>query len=252
MACHTTILMARCATIAQGALSTIREGVEGRWVVRSMEGKEVGLEVVRDHLNFIYTSTLSEERVKKRVEELLELAHMYQLAGLVDTCREAALQQITVDNSLHTLATLHKFALVDGKDEQKEVAIRFVQRNLARVRGTKDWETFTSTFPNLVKVVERVKEGQAAAVPGRSSTASLADYVAGLRKVLGKEGVQRFAAAMREYKARGQFGVLEEMLETHILGNSKEHPHLLTNFRAFVKETHRKEFDVFCEKHSVL
>ena len=108
------------------------------------EVKEVGLEVVRDLLNFIYTSTLSEERVKKRVDELLELAHMYQLAGLVDTCREAALQQITVDNSLHTLATLHKFALVDGEDEQKEVAVRFVQRNLARVRGTKDWETFAS------------------------------------------------------------------------------------------------------------
>ena len=45
---------------------------------------------------------------------------MYQLAALVDTCREAALQHITVDNSLHTLATFHKFALVDGEDEQKE------------------------------------------------------------------------------------------------------------------------------------
>ena len=79
---------------------------------------------------------------------------MYQLAGLVDTCWEAALQQITVDNSLHTLATLHKFALVDGEDEQKEVAVRFVQRNLARVRGTKDWETFASTFPNMMEELQ--------------------------------------------------------------------------------------------------
>merc|ERR1719509_103091 len=135
----------------------MREGVEGRWVVRSMEGEEVGVEVVRDLLTFIYTDTISEERVQERAEELLELAHMYQLAGLVDTCREAALQQITVDNSLHTLATLHKFALVDGEDEQKEVAVRFVQRNLTRVRETRDWETFASTFPNLVKEVEELK-----------------------------------------------------------------------------------------------
>merc|ERR1719319_582189 len=111
VACHTTILLARCPTLAQGALSTMKEGVEGRWVVRSMEGEEVDVEVVRDLLTFIYTGTISEERVQERVEELLELAHMYQLAGLVDTCREAALQQITVDNSLHTLATLHKFAI---------------------------------------------------------------------------------------------------------------------------------------------
>merc|ERR1719509_433187 len=108
----------------------MREGEERRWVVRSMEGEEVGVEVVRDLLTFIYTGTISEERVQERVEELLEMAHMYQLAGLGDTCREAALQQITVDNSL---ATLHKFAVV-GEDKQKEVAVRFVQRNLARVR----------------------------------------------------------------------------------------------------------------------
>jgi len=154
VACHTTILLASCPTLAQGALSTMKEGVEGRWVVRSMDGEEVGVEVVRDLLTYIYTGTISEERVKERVEELLKLAHMYQLAGLVEICREAALQQITVDNSLHTLATLHKFALVDGEDEQKEVAVRFVQRNLARVKMTKDWETFASIFPNLAKEVQ--------------------------------------------------------------------------------------------------
>merc|ERR1719319_1563817 len=145
-----------CPTLAQGALSTMREGVEGRWVVRSMEGEEVDVEVVRDLLTFIYTGTISEERVQERAEELLELAHMYQLAGLVDTCREAALQQITVDNSLHILATLHKFTL-DGEDEQKEVAVRFVQMNLARVRGTRDWEAFASTLPDLVEEVEEVQ-----------------------------------------------------------------------------------------------
>ena len=75
----------------------------------------------------------------------------------MDTCREAALQQITVDNSLHTLATLHKFAVEDGEDEQKKVAVRFVQKNLDRVRGTKDWETFASTFPNLVEEVKGSK-----------------------------------------------------------------------------------------------
>jgi len=154
VACHTNILVAMCPTLAQGALSTMREGEERRWVVRSMEGEEVGVEVVRDLLTFIYTGTISEERVQERVEELLELAHMYQLAGLVDTCREAALQQITVDNSLHTLATLHKLAMVDGEDEQRKVAVRFVQRNLARVMGTKDWQAFTSSLPDLVEEVE--------------------------------------------------------------------------------------------------
>merc|ERR1719509_520534 len=116
-----------------------------------MEGEEVGVEVVRDLLTFIYTGTISEERGQEREEELLELAHMYQLDGLVDTCREAALHQITVDNSLHTL---HKLAMVDGEDEQRKVAVRFVQRNLARVMGTKDWQAFTSSLPDLVEEVE--------------------------------------------------------------------------------------------------
>ena len=122
--------------------------------MRSMEGEEVGVEVVRDLLTYIYTSTISEERLQERAEELLELAHMYQLAGLVDTCREAALQQITVDNSLHTLATLHKFAPVEGEDELKDVAVRFVQRNLAKVKKMRDWEAFASKLPDLVEEVE--------------------------------------------------------------------------------------------------
>ena len=152
LACHTNILLARCPTLAPGA--TWPEGEKGRWVVKSLEGDEVEVEVVRDLLTYIYTGTISEKRVKERVEKLLELAHMYQLPGLVDTCREAALQQITVDNSLHTLATLHKFAPVEGEDEQKEVAIRFVKRNLAKVKETKDWEAFASKLPDLVEKVE--------------------------------------------------------------------------------------------------
>ena len=108
---------------------------------------------MRDLLTYIYTGTISEERFKERVEELLEVAHMYQLAGLVDICREAALQQITVDNSLRTLATLHRFAM-DGEDGQQEAAVRFVQRNLARVRGTKDWETLAPSLPGLEEEVE--------------------------------------------------------------------------------------------------
>jgi len=106
--------------------------------------------VVRDLLTSIYTGTISEERVEERVEELLEVAHMYQLAGLVDTCREAALQQITVDTSLHTLATLHRFTLGDGEDGQKEAAVRFVQRNLAGVRGTRDWDAFASSLKAIL------------------------------------------------------------------------------------------------------
>merc|ERR1712129_381729 len=116
----------------------------------------VGVEVVRDLLTYIYTGTISEERLNESAEELLELAHMYQMADLVDTCREAAVQQITVDNSLHTLATLHKFP-EDGEVEHEMVAVRLVQRNLGRVRGTKDWETFASSYPDLVEKVERGK-----------------------------------------------------------------------------------------------
>ena len=43
---------------------------------------------------------------------------------------------------------------MDGEDEQKEVDVRFVKRNLARVRGTKDWETFASTFPNMMEELQ--------------------------------------------------------------------------------------------------
>ena len=42
VACHTSILRTRCPALARGALSSMKEGVEGRWVVRSMEGEEVG------------------------------------------------------------------------------------------------------------------------------------------------------------------------------------------------------------------
>ena len=90
--------------------------------------------------------------MEERVEELLEVAHMYQLAGLVDTCRETILQQITEDNALHTLATLHRFP-VDGEDQQKKDAIRFVQKNHHWIEGTKKCETFASTFPDLVEEV---------------------------------------------------------------------------------------------------
>jgi len=101
-------------------------------------------------------------------------------------------------------------------------------------------------FPSSAEV----EEGQAAA--GRPTNSSLAEYVSGLKQVLRKEGLQRFAAAMKEYKVKSEFRLLEEVLENLILDKAREHPALLTNFRAFVKETHRKEFDVFCEKHSVL
>ena len=148
--CHRAILLARCPTLTQGVTATMTEGAEDRRQVRGVEVMDMS--VLKDLLTFIYTGNLPKH--KARMGELLEVAHMYQLAGLVDTCREAALQQITVDTSLHILATLHRFALGDGEDEQKEAAVRFVQRNLARVRGTSDWETFASSLPDLVEEVE--------------------------------------------------------------------------------------------------
>ena len=127
---------------------------------------------------------------------MLEVAHMYQLAGLVDTCREAALQQITVDNSLHTLATLHKFTLGDGEDGQKEAAVRFVQRNLARVRGTRDWETFASSLPDLVEEVERVERVERVKGSKRKVDGNVKMVNGVKRKVEGKVG--------RRMKKRGE------------------------------------------------
>ena len=66
--------------------------------------------------------------------------------------------------------------MVDGEYEQKEVAIRFVQRNLARVKLTKDWEAFTSSLPDLVEEVDEVKgkqeEGAGARARGRAGGGS--------------------------------------------------------------------------------
>ena len=153
VACHTTVLVARCPTLAQGALSTWREGVEGRWRLRNMEGELVKVEVVRDLLSYIYTNNIPKEMVEESAVELLEFGHMFHLPGLVDVAKEVAIQQMAVDNSLHTLATLHKFGMVDVEDAYKAAAIRFVRRNLGKVRKTKDWETFATTCPDLVKRV---------------------------------------------------------------------------------------------------
>ena len=72
----------------------------------------------------------------------------------------------------------------------------------------------------------------------------------GLKKLLGKEFLTGFTKAIRAYKAQDTFGVLVPMLESLIVPNMKVQPTLLKDFRTFVKSNHRREFDVFLEKHS--
>ena len=75
---------------------------------------------------------------------------MYQLAALVDTCREAALQHITVDIHWTTPSTPSP----PSTSSPWWTARTSRRRNVARVRGAKDWETFASTFPNMMEELQ--------------------------------------------------------------------------------------------------
>jgi len=115
VACHTTMLVARCPALALGVLSTMREGTGCKWEVRKggMSGELVGVDVVKSLLYFLYTGTLPEEGVEE-VEELLEVSRMFELPGLMDAAKEAALGQARVGTALATLSTIAGYA--EGED----------------------------------------------------------------------------------------------------------------------------------------
>ena len=115
VACHTTMLVARCPALALGVLSTMREGTGCKWEVRKggLSGELVGVDVVKSLLYFLYTGTLPEEGVEE-VEELLEGSRMFELPGLMDAAKEAALGQARVGTALATLSTIAGYA--EGED----------------------------------------------------------------------------------------------------------------------------------------
>ena len=144
--CHRSVLLARCPTLAHGVTATMKEGAEGRWQVRGIEGKEVDVAVLKELLTFIYTGDHPEH--KARTGELLEVAHMYQLAGLVRACRDTLLRGIRPWNAVNTLVMLDRFG--DGEDEAKDQAVEYIKRNAKAVVKTEDWKVFVSNYGELV------------------------------------------------------------------------------------------------------
>ena len=110
--------------------------------MRDSQGRGVEAVVVRDLLFYLYVGDIP-KGLEERVEELVELAHMYQLDGLVKACRKAILEVIKPYSAVKALVLLEKYP-VDEYNVEKEKAIAYIKKNAKAVVKSSDWGLFFS------------------------------------------------------------------------------------------------------------
>ncbi len=95
-------------------------------------------EVIKEMLTYIYTGQAP--KIKEFVEELLSVAHQYQLESLVLECGKELRNCLTPENAIHTLCQAEKY----GINLLRSACLSFIQDNLPAVEQSPRFATLKS------------------------------------------------------------------------------------------------------------
>ena len=101
-------------------------------------------EVVEAFVHFLYTDSVSTALPQESKDELYQMAHRFELEGLVEVCGK----QLFCDVSAETCVEALKFAYVFGEEGVFRKAATCMSRN-KELLATLEWKELCHQYPDL-------------------------------------------------------------------------------------------------------
>lgn len=140
---HSVILMARSSVFAAMLSSPMREGKE-----RSVTIEDLDAPTVKAAIAFMYSGEIAAEALKSDDSALgiLQVAHRYNIPGLVDLAIQALTAQFKVD----TVAEWFHLADLIGNADFRARCLNFIRLHVSEVQYTEKFKEFISKNPALL------------------------------------------------------------------------------------------------------
>lgn len=102
-------------------------------------------------LDFLYTGSLPEEKLEKHACTLYRASQKYEIGYLMEICERYFLRSVNPSNALEYLS----IADVRGSQALMAAALGVIVKNMDRIAFTKEFEDFTSKYPDLSVLITR-------------------------------------------------------------------------------------------------
>ncbi len=107
-------------------------------------------EVVKEMLTYIYTGQAP--NIEEFVEELLSIAHKYQLESLVLECGKELRNRLTPENAIHTLCQAEKY----GIEPLRSACLSFIEVHFSEVEISPRFATLKTESPEMyIDILEK-------------------------------------------------------------------------------------------------
>jgi len=154
--CHKNILSARCEVFKNMLAPNTLESESN-----SIEVKEVTAEAVESMLRFIYTGEVPDDPEKLTID-LLNIAEMYLLGHLKESCLRSLVEKLEVSTCITTFIMADRYVPSHSSGNLRELVIKFMKCKAEEVVETDNWDKLMDNHPSLAKEVVRaiVKGGK--------------------------------------------------------------------------------------------
>jgi len=145
--CHKNILSARCEVFKNMLAPNT---IESEW--NTIEVKEATAVSVESMLKYIYTGEVPDDP-EKLTPDLLNLAEMYLLDHLKETCLKSLMVTLDVGSCISTFIMADRYVQSGGY--LKEMVKKFMKCKAEEVVELEDWDKLLDNHPALAKEVMR-------------------------------------------------------------------------------------------------
>jgi len=154
--CHKNILSARCEVFKNMLSPNTLESESS-----TIEVKEVSPEAIESMLKFIYTGEVPEDPEKLTLD-LLNIAEMYLLGHLKESCLRSLVEKLEVSSCITTFIMADRYVPSHSSGNLRELVIKFMKCKAEEVVETDNWDKLMDNHPSLAKEVVRaiVKGGK--------------------------------------------------------------------------------------------
>uniref|UniRef100_A0A7S2EZD4 BTB domain-containing protein n=1 Tax=Alexandrium andersonii TaxID=327968 RepID=A0A7S2EZD4_9DINO len=141
---HSLVLMARSSVFDAMFSTSMRESREKEVVIEDLKPS-----AVRELLSFFYAGSVKKETLDQddTTLHLLQAAHRYEAAPLIEVCTQALRSRLTADNVSERL----EIADLMGCPVLREQCLEFMQRHMADVKATDAYSRLVERHPSLLK-----------------------------------------------------------------------------------------------------
>jgi len=146
LSCHKFLLVSQSPVFKAMFETDTKESREN--VVDIVDSTPAAL---KTFVRFLYSGSLRLGAFAQNLDHIfgvMNLANKYQVEILIDSCIDALMDIMNVENVLKIMAVLEK---VNAEDNVISMVINFMMKNVEEVVENEEWAAFVSDHPTLVK-----------------------------------------------------------------------------------------------------